>query len=191
MERKLQPRLVSVLTVLASAKGEVVSRQELIETIWSDYYTGDLALNQSISKLRRALGHTAGTGEIIETIVKAGYRLLLPVYTQKPAPGIVAPLLPAWAYRLALIAPFIGLFLYFIVLKKESPEPVIVMDDPTGLISSDLQAKIQKLATNPQNYDQVLQELKEVLPDSVFRIVRENQTLMIYGSSEAPLENPE
>ena len=181
-EHKLQPRLISVLTILAAAKGEVVPRQALIEAIWSDYYTGDLALNQTVSKLRKALSDAADTPESIETIVKTGYRLLLPVYTHPPVHRQARPLLRSWAGRLAILVPLLAAAVYFTVLKKEAPEPLILMEDPQGMLSPELQARIQQLATHPENYEQVMQELKTVFPDSTFQFVSEKKgQVMVLG----------
>ncbi len=74
-EIRLQPRQVSVLVFLCSQAGKMVSRQSLREFVWNDYYTGDLALNQAISKLRSLFKAEGIHDELIKTIPKKGYML--------------------------------------------------------------------------------------------------------------------
>ncbi|WP_412069206.1 winged helix-turn-helix domain-containing protein [Rubrivirga sp. IMCC43871] len=76
---KVEPRLMRVLCVLAAAPGAVVSREALLQTVWPDASVQDEALTQAVSRLRRALGDRARDARVIETIPKAGYRLVAPV----------------------------------------------------------------------------------------------------------------
>lgn len=75
---RLQPRVMGVLVALASAAGKVVTRDELIRSVWGGRVVSDDAVNRCIVELRRALGD-GGQGSVIETIPKVGYRLTLPV----------------------------------------------------------------------------------------------------------------
>ena len=76
---KLEPRPMEVLVALADADGAVLSRDELLESIWVDVVVGEEALTRTISELRRALGDDPQSPAFIETIRKGGYRLLPPV----------------------------------------------------------------------------------------------------------------
>ena len=80
---RLQPRVMGVLGALASAAGEVVTRDELIRSVWGGRVVSDDAVNRCIVELRRALGD-GGQGPVIETIPKVGYRLTLPVTAVGP-----------------------------------------------------------------------------------------------------------
>ncbi len=71
---RLSPRAVRLLQVLASAPGEALSRQRLLDAVWPDVFVGDESLTQTVTELRRVMG-----GRIIETIPKHGYRLVAPV----------------------------------------------------------------------------------------------------------------
>ena len=48
----LEPRVVKVLAALAQARGEVVSRDQLIDRCWGGRIVSDDAINSCISKLR-------------------------------------------------------------------------------------------------------------------------------------------
>jgi len=76
---RLEPKVIEVLTQLASRPGEVISRDDLLAAVWPGVIVGDDALTQAIIKLRKALGDDAHKPTYIETISKRGYRLIAPV----------------------------------------------------------------------------------------------------------------
>ena len=51
-EERLQPQTLKVLIALAARRGEVVTRDELVELCWNGRIVGDDMLNRSISLLR-------------------------------------------------------------------------------------------------------------------------------------------
>lgn len=70
----VEPLVMQVLIALAAARGETLSRDDLIAACWGGRAVTDDALNRVISRLR-ALSRTLG-GFRIETITKVGYRLV-------------------------------------------------------------------------------------------------------------------
>ena len=77
-KQSLQPKFIEVLCYLAKHHPRVIPRPELIDNIWgSDSYVGDKSLTNAIWHLRKNLTFTNGDEEVIETIRKAGYRLLV------------------------------------------------------------------------------------------------------------------
>jgi DNA-binding winged helix-turn-helix (wHTH) protein/tetratricopeptide (TPR) repeat protein len=70
----LEPRVMQVLVALASARGEILSRDDLIAVCWDGRAVSDDAINRVISRLR-ALARVFEAFEV-ETIVKVGYRLV-------------------------------------------------------------------------------------------------------------------
>jgi len=87
---RLEPKPMEVLAVLAARAGEAVSREELMEAVWPDVVVTEHALNRCVSQLRRALADDARAPTVIETIPKAGYRLVAPV--EWLSDGSTAPL---------------------------------------------------------------------------------------------------
>ena len=72
---RIEPKAMDVLVVLARHDGDVVTRDELLATVWAGVIVGDEALSQAVIKLRRALGDDPRAPRYIETIPKRGYRL--------------------------------------------------------------------------------------------------------------------
>jgi len=70
----LEPRVMQVLVALAGARGDTLSRDDLIEACWEGRAVSDDAVNRVISRLR-ALARTFESFQV-ETITKVGYRLV-------------------------------------------------------------------------------------------------------------------
>ncbi|ABV86319.1 winged helix-turn-helix domain-containing protein [Shewanella pealeana] len=74
----IQPKFIEVLSYLARQYPKVVTREELIDNIWEgNSYVGSKALTNAIWHLRKQLNQGAGGEQVIETVRKMGYRLLL------------------------------------------------------------------------------------------------------------------
>ncbi|MEM7584347.1 MAG: winged helix-turn-helix domain-containing protein, partial [Acidobacteriota bacterium] len=80
-ERKVQvePKLMDVLSFLARHAGEVVSKDDITDAVWTDQFITDSVVTRAIASLRRALDDKASDPRYIETISKRGYRLIAPV----------------------------------------------------------------------------------------------------------------
>jgi DNA-binding winged helix-turn-helix (wHTH) protein len=74
VETRLEPRLMDLLLLFAASPQRVVSKDEIIASVWSGRAIGDDTLAAAVSRLRAALG---GDKRFIETLPKRGYRLLL------------------------------------------------------------------------------------------------------------------
>jgi TolB-like protein/DNA-binding winged helix-turn-helix (wHTH) protein/tetratricopeptide (TPR) repeat protein len=77
---KLRPQPFEVLRALLDANGEMVSREQLHEMLWSSetFVDFDQSLNTCIKELRAALNDSAGEPRYIETLPKLGYRMMVP-----------------------------------------------------------------------------------------------------------------
>lgn len=87
MSRRLEPKAASVLTELCSAKGEIVSRQTLLDRCWGEGEGSDEALSQAVAQVRRVLEELGEPADLIETLAKRGYRLNAPPAKPGPIPG--------------------------------------------------------------------------------------------------------
>jgi eukaryotic-like serine/threonine-protein kinase len=89
---KLQGQPIKVLEILLETPGELVTREQIRERLWSSdtFVDFDHNLNTAIKKLRHALGDEAETPRYIETIPRYGYRFIGQV-EKDAAPAIAAP----------------------------------------------------------------------------------------------------
>ncbi|MDX2220519.1 MAG: winged helix-turn-helix domain-containing protein [Burkholderiales bacterium] len=76
---RIEPRLMALLVRLARTPGVVVSRETLIDEVWSRRMVNDEVLSRAIADLRVALGDDSRAPRYIETIPKSGYRLIAAV----------------------------------------------------------------------------------------------------------------
>jgi DNA-binding winged helix-turn-helix (wHTH) protein/tetratricopeptide (TPR) repeat protein len=83
---KLPPQPFRVLELLVRHRGEVLTRNDIRDRIWSDSFVDfEQGLNFCIRQIREALGDTADAPRFVETLPRRGYRFLLPVETPPPA----------------------------------------------------------------------------------------------------------
>ncbi|HUO88455.1 MAG TPA: winged helix-turn-helix domain-containing protein [Rhizomicrobium sp.] len=75
-ETRLEPRLMELLLLFAGSPGRVLSKDEIVASVWQGRAIGDDTLAAAISRLRTALGATKDN-RVIETLPKRGYRLLV------------------------------------------------------------------------------------------------------------------
>jgi DNA-binding winged helix-turn-helix (wHTH) protein len=72
----LEPKAMEVLLCLADHPGEVVSRREIVDSVWTVEFIADSTLTHAVADLRRAFADDARAPRFIETIPKRGYRLI-------------------------------------------------------------------------------------------------------------------
>ena len=85
---RLQEQPRQVLAALVARPGEVVTREELRDQLWtSDTFVDfEHGLNTAIKKVRQALGDSAEGPRFIETLAKRGYRFMAPVSRLEATP---------------------------------------------------------------------------------------------------------
>src|SRR5215470_9480350 len=70
----LRPKTLAVLAHLAGNPQRLVTKRELLDTVWSDTAVTDWVLTSCIRELRDAFGDDARRPRIIETVHGRGYR---------------------------------------------------------------------------------------------------------------------
>jgi DNA-binding winged helix-turn-helix (wHTH) protein/Tol biopolymer transport system component len=75
---KLRPQPFLILSELLGRPGELVTREELREQLWSSetFVDFEQSLNTSVKELRAALGDSATDPRYVETIPRLGYRFI-------------------------------------------------------------------------------------------------------------------
>jgi len=93
---RLQEQPFRVLALLLEKPGEVITREEVREKLWSadTYVDFDKSLNTTVNKLREALGDSAENPRFVQTLHRRGYRFIAPVErfagvgAQRAAPAV-------------------------------------------------------------------------------------------------------
>ena len=80
----LRLKVFDTLCVLVENAGRLVTKQELLDTVWPDAAVEENNLNHNVSVLRKALGEKATDQQYIETVPRVGYRFAAPVETTEP-----------------------------------------------------------------------------------------------------------
>lgn len=78
---RVQEQPLRILSLLLERPGELVTREEIRERVWSHdtFVDFDAALNTATRKLREALNDSADNPRFVETVPRHGYRFVAPV----------------------------------------------------------------------------------------------------------------
>ncbi len=130
----LEPKAALALKLLVERAGKLVTRQELLETVWADVVVSDDALTQVIIKLRKALGDDARNPRYIQTIPKRGYCLLAEAepesgspHTEEQAERRVSDKRrsPTWAVTVLAVILTVAMFGYLQVDDQSLPSATV------------------------------------------------------------------
>jgi len=140
---KLPQQSFKILQMLLARPGELVTREELHQALWPGdaFVDFDHGLNNSIARLRDALGDSADTPLYVETLPRLGYRFIGDFDVAPAAPSPVAPsvstreiLRPArWKWSLFVLLLVLALVLagiagwWFFPRAKESASVVEIV----------------------------------------------------------------
>ena len=89
---KLEKMPMELLILLAAKKGNLVTRQEIIECLWGRevYIDSEHGINTVIRKLRQALHDDPEKPRFVETVTGKGYRFIAETIVEEaPAAGIL------------------------------------------------------------------------------------------------------
>ncbi len=70
----LPPKAAEILAVLLENDGQIVTREDLLATVWKDTFVEEGNINYTISLLRKALGDKS----LIQTVPRRGYKFVVP-----------------------------------------------------------------------------------------------------------------
>jgi DNA-binding winged helix-turn-helix (wHTH) protein len=76
---RFEPKVMDLLACLAGRAGELITKQDLIDSVWRTEHVAYTTLTHAIAELRRGLGDEAKNPRYIETISKRGYRIIASV----------------------------------------------------------------------------------------------------------------
>lgn len=115
----VEPQVFDLLVHLVQNQNRIVSKNELIETVWNGRIISEAAISSRISAARRAIGDSGAEQRLIRTLNKRGFRFvgavtaipkILPATpAQEPATSNGGPRMPAlvWSDRASIaVLPF-------------------------------------------------------------------------------------
>src|SRR6185295_1061305 len=91
----LRTKVFDTLCVLVEHSGRLLTKHELMQSIWPDTVVEENNLNHNVSTLRRALGEKVTGQRYIETVPRVGYRFVADVTNSKGVPAAPSPAPPA------------------------------------------------------------------------------------------------
>ncbi len=94
---RLQPKVFQVLVYLVEHRDRLVSKEELLDTLWPNEYVDDSALARCVMALRRVFGDHSDAPQYIKTLRRQGYRFIASVKEE----GEFAPSHPASASEIS------------------------------------------------------------------------------------------
>jgi predicted ATPase/DNA-binding winged helix-turn-helix (wHTH) protein len=80
----LRPKTFAVLRYLAEHPNRLVTKDEILQAVWSGIVVSESVLMVCLSELRKALGDQAQTPHYIETVPRRGYRFIATI--SRPTP---------------------------------------------------------------------------------------------------------
>jgi DNA-binding winged helix-turn-helix (wHTH) protein len=74
--RPIEPQVFDVLILLIRERHRVVTKQELLDTVWGHRFVGESALTSRIKSLRQAVGDDGTAQGIVRTVRRRGYQFV-------------------------------------------------------------------------------------------------------------------
>ena len=169
---QLEPRIMQVLVALAGRRGEVVSRDELIQTCWGGRIVGDDSINRCIFRLRK-LAERLGGFEIA-TVPRVGFKLTEGARNRPAARG------RRWLGRAAAVAG--GLAFVLVVVGWWVWQGHV-------FASADHEPQIAVLPFVALDSDRAAQTVSAKLTDTLMGVLSENAVgPQSAGASSAPAD---
>jgi DNA-binding winged helix-turn-helix (wHTH) protein/tetratricopeptide (TPR) repeat protein len=85
-----EPQVLSLLLLLASNAGRLVTRDEIVRSVWKGRIISEAAISSRVKAARRAIGDDGSRQEIIRTVHGKGFRFDAPVEVVGASPAAAA-----------------------------------------------------------------------------------------------------
>jgi DNA-binding winged helix-turn-helix (wHTH) protein/Tol biopolymer transport system component len=143
----LPPKAFDLLVVLVSRAGRLVTKEDLLQSVWPDTFVEEASLSYTVSLLRKALQSGGDSTRYIDTVQKLGYRFagsVRPVATggdlpasardQAAPPNGPYPALFSWRGAFALGAIVLAAVAAWVLLRQRQeaalPQPLARFEVP-------------------------------------------------------------
>lgn len=169
---QLEPQVSALLKLFIERAGDIVSKDDIFEALWTDRVVSDDAFRAVIKKLRKALADDARSPAYLQTVPMKGYRLIAGVSirndTIEPNTILSKPVNIFGA--LGLIAIFLVTSLVYLDLPSNKPEfELLTKMDGSELRHSFNDTLNQLVFSHRQNKDDFLHLYTKSLNSGVTR----------------------
>jgi Tol biopolymer transport system component/DNA-binding winged helix-turn-helix (wHTH) protein len=133
----LTPRAFDLLLLLVRQRDRVLSKDEILRTLWADTVVEESNLNQQVFVLRKALNGDGGGPEYITTIARRGYRFTAEVIERSESEPLAeaAPYEPSSRRRSRWLVPSLsGAVVLVAALLAVYWRPISADRDPRILV---------------------------------------------------------
>lgn len=118
-QKRLEPKLMNLLCLMAANAGQTLTREEIEGVIWPGVIVTNESLTRAIFALRNSLGDEAKSPRFIETIPKKGYKFLATVDLASTETASNADSF-AWLWSSVVTVFCIAIVAYFVVSRVDS-----------------------------------------------------------------------
>jgi DNA-binding winged helix-turn-helix (wHTH) protein/TolB-like protein len=188
---RLEPQPARVLGVLLERAGEVVTRAELQQRVWSGdtFVDFDRGLNYCIAQIRDALGDSASEPRFVETLPRRGYRFIAPVDPHPthpnnqtdPTPQPVPAIPPA-----KNIPPVVVISVIAVVVAVIAVASMVLVRRDVAKTKPDTRVRLAVVPfdneTGVAEYDRLAQTLTDA---TVARLAADSTRLAVIGNAAA------
>lgn len=185
----LEPTVLKLLVFLIGNRDRLVTREELMDTVWSDTIVSESALSKAIARLRKALDDDPRAPRYIETVHSRGYRFVAEVEETDHDTAWLPPS-PASGRYAVFVASLSGLLLILLLLFGRG-----IFNEGAEQTARQGADQIKSLAVLPldnlagsSEQDYFVEGLHEVLITELSKIsglrVISRQSTMRFGGSE-------
>lgn len=127
---KLEKTPMEILALLVRRRGVLVTREEIVRTIWADgvHVDVDAGINTAIRKIRLALDDDSASPRYVETVIGKGYRFVGPIQIVEnvlPSVASAPRAQPRRRITVALLVAGLATLLAFLLFAIRHPRPVL------------------------------------------------------------------
>jgi DNA-binding winged helix-turn-helix (wHTH) protein len=90
----IEPQVFDVLVYLVEHRDRVVTKGELLDSVWGDRFVSSSSLTSRLKSLRRAVGDDGAAQRVIRTVLGRGYQFVAPVVERDHSAGAVPAVSP-------------------------------------------------------------------------------------------------
>jgi TolB-like protein/DNA-binding winged helix-turn-helix (wHTH) protein len=189
-EIHLEPVVLKLLVYLIANRTRLVTRDELMDTVWGDTVISESALTKAVARLRKALDDDSAAPRYLETVRSRGYRFVAEVeeIEHQDGPDSAPGKTRARAVRQGLIAGAAAVFVLIVLTVSWLRGPQVEMSQAEAIASLAV-LPLHNLTGDPEQ-DYYVDGLQDLLITELSQLsglrVTSRQSTRRYRGSQLP-----